>query len=596
MCLKNCSREAAAILEEYSMKNRRKGLLIAGLLIGQIIIFVGAIISSNFYYQTNDDTTIIALASGAYGSPSIYLDNIHVFLSYIFKLLFTYLPVVNWITIFFIIMLFASFFSIDCMAANLMPDSKLSNYLAAFSIIEVCWFLVITYFTFTIVSYVCGIAGLLCWIYSLFLKTNEKKFFISGTILIFVSTLIRAEVLKSLILVLILVLAFWAYKKKKMVQAAFVAVVPLMAMVVMTAAHTAIYNMNDVQKEFWQWGEIRSAAVDSAPVDYETYKDEFQQIGVDENIYQMIYNQYYFDYEAVSKDIFSNLKEMNSATEKYNFNLFEILGELFGIKRGFLYYERFYLILLLGTVIFALINSRHKKLEILLLVLSTLCTTWLFYFIKRPVYRVIMPNYLLAALLILFIILQNAQSEKNSSDSCENKSKVWNYCANLIVCILPIMVVVSFGYFNPEQKLDKVTRHNQERQQIYKYLEANEDKLYLSGNLSVYSIDVCRPVLEFAGQNARWNLIGNWETFSVPYYDLLSHYDIENPDRLALELPDSDTLRIISNQGLGYIEFASFFDNYIEGITNRSVEIVPEEYIATLPDGEWWTFRVVYTD
>ena len=120
-----------------------------------------------------------------------------------------------------------------------------------------------------------------------------------------------------------------------MVQAAFVAVVPLMAMVVMTAAHTAIYNMNDVQKEFWQWGEIRSAAVDSAPVDYETYKDEFQQIGVDENIYQMIYNQYYFDYEAVSKDIFSNLKEMNSATEKYNFNLFEILGELFGIKRGF---------------------------------------------------------------------------------------------------------------------------------------------------------------------------------------------------------------------------------------------------------------------
>ena len=82
----------------------------------------------------------------------------------------------------------------------------------------------------------------------------------------------------------------------------------------------------------------------------------------------------------------------------------------------------------------------------------------------------------------------------------------------------------------------------------------------------------------------------------MPYYDLLSHYDIENPDRLALELPDSDTLRIISNQGLGYIEFASFFDNYIEGITNRSVEIVPEEYIATLPDGEWWTFRVVYTD
>ena len=74
MCLKNCSREAAAILEEYSMKNGRKGLLIAGLLIGQIIIFVGAIISSNFYYQTNDDTTIIALASGAYGSPSIYLD------------------------------------------------------------------------------------------------------------------------------------------------------------------------------------------------------------------------------------------------------------------------------------------------------------------------------------------------------------------------------------------------------------------------------------------------------------------------------------------------------------------------------------------
>lgn len=566
------------------MKKREKLKMIMGLLIAQIVIFAGVILSSNFYYQTNDDTTIIALASGAYGQPSVYLDNIHIFLGYVFKTLFYYLPVINWITIFFIIVLFTSFIIIDYLAVKLCVNFNYFNYLIVFITIEISWFMVITYFTFTIVAYVSGISGILCLIYQFFSDAPKRRGWVIGSVLLLLCTLIRGEVLKSLILVIFPLVIFLGITKKKLLQSILIIAGPLVLMMSMNFVHTALYNMNDIQREFWEWGEIRSAAVDCAPVDYITHEEEFKRIGVDTNIYQMIYNQYYFDYDAVSKEVFSSLKEMNTVKEKYNFDLLNIIKAFFSVEEGILYYEQFYRVLLLVMAVFVLTNSKGKKLETFLIVLSTLFVTWLFYFINRPVYRVIMPNYLLAILVILFIFLRDEEDKKNISLSY------------FIVYLLPLAITISFCYFNTVHKLDKETRHNEERQQIYKYLEANEDKLFLSGNLSVYSIDVCRPIFEFAGQNALWNLVGNWETFSVPYYELLENYDIENPDRLALELPDSDTLRIISNQGLGYIEFAQFFDEYIENITNRTVEIVPEEYIATLPDGEWWTFRVVYTD
>lgn len=571
-------------------------ILFTGLLLGHFLIFAGIIATSNFYYQTNDDTTIIALASGAYGQPSEYLDNLHIFLGYLFKFLFGNFPYINWITLFFIAVIFISFIIIDCILIRLFKDCNVYQYAIIFSIVEICWFMIITYFTFTIVAYICCIAGMSCWVYNYYFHTEKKWSFVGGTLLI-IGTLIRAEVLKSLILVLLPVLLYSGYRRRKLIQTSLLIVIPSILMFFMINTHTFLYGLNETQKKFWEWGEIRSSALDCAPVDYFTHEQQFTSIGVDYNIYQMIYNQYYFDYDAVNKEVFTNLKEINSFTEKYNFDILGIIEMLIGKNIGILHYEQMYRIILLGIIIFALANYKKTRIETVLITFSTLLTTGIFYFINRPVYRVIMPNYLFAFILILIISCSSECSQKKYIDNYHiHRKRRLIILSHLIIYILPFITLISFIYFNPIQKNEKYTRHNIERQQIYKYLEAHDDKLYLSGNLSVYSIDVCRPVLEFAGKNSFWNLLGNWETFSVPYYDLLEHYNIENPDRLVLELPDSDTLRIISNQGLDYINFADFFCNYMKNVLGRPVEIIPEEYIATLPDGEWWTFRVIYAD
>lgn len=559
----------------------------------QIIIFILVFLSSNFYYQTNDDTTMIALASGAYGTPSIYLDNIHVFLSYLFVWLFTYFPVINWITVFFLICLFCSFFSIDILVNRYNESIFSFKYITTLIIVEVCWFISITYFTFTIVAYICGIAGLLNWIYALIEDDRDRKLWIIGAVFICLCTLIRAEVLKSLILIIIPILIYWTIQNKLLVKKCiFIVCITLGTMTFMTFIHTAIYNMNDIQGEFWEWGEIRSAALDCAPVDFESHQDDFQNIGVDENIYKMIYNQYYFDYNAVSKEIFKNLQTMNSTSEKYNFDFLSILKSILNVEDGPLFYEQFYRCILIGVGLFAIIISKNLKKDVILLFLSTLSVTVLFYFLNRPVYRVIMPNYIFSTLIILILLSKDIKNDLPKFFKLNSFQKI----SCTLIFMLPIMTITSYCYFNPVQSLDKATRHNVERQQIYKYLEKNNEKLYLSGNLSVYSIDVCRPIFEFAGKESYWNLVGNWETFSVPYYNLMSNYNVKNPDRLALEIADSETLRIISNQGLDYIEFAKFFTNYIEKITGREVKIVPEDYIATLPDGEWWTFRLEYIE
>lgn len=52
------------------MQDRKKALKIVALFISQLIILLVMIISNQLVYATNDDTTIVSLASGAYGSPT----------------------------------------------------------------------------------------------------------------------------------------------------------------------------------------------------------------------------------------------------------------------------------------------------------------------------------------------------------------------------------------------------------------------------------------------------------------------------------------------------------------------------------------------
>lgn len=571
------------------MMQRKKKVCFAVLVVSQILIWGILFLENYFYYMTNDDTTMVAIASGAYGIASEYVVNLHIILGWILKKLFLMAPIINWMTVLLLCLSFVAFFVIDGLICF---KSKVCNnvwvYILVASIINVSWFMLVSYFTFTVVAYTVGISGCLVLLYSVF---GEKKiginfkWLIAAIILLFLCTLIRAEVIKSLLIVIVPLLILMIFRKR-IIEVVVVVLVPLILMEVMILSNTWICNLNPQQKEFLNWGRIRSVAVDASVIDYVAFEEQFNSVGVDEAVYQMIYNQYYFDYDAIDVDVFSKMSTMRKLSEKYNFNFLDVLQQVIGIEKWDSDYEGICLplmIFILGLIL--LLDIKHWK-EYLLIVIGCLLTHVLFCVINRPVYRVVMPNYVFGYILLIFLGGINIQEKKTSLFA--------HLCVEVLSIILFVSVTYFFVYKNPTHTMDRITRHNEERQQIYKYLEENDDKLYLSGNLSVYSIDVCRPVFEFAGSGGhKWNLIGNWETFSVPYYNLIDNYDIDNPNRLALEAVDSDTIRIISNQGMSYIDFSLFFSHYIEKQIGKRVQIVPDEHIAELPDGDWWTFRVI---
>ena len=80
------------------------------------------------------------------------------------------------------------------------------------------------------------------------------------------------------------------------------------------------------------------------------------------------------------------------------------------------------------------------------------------------------------------------------------------------------------------------------------YLRQHNQALFLSSNPELFSIDLARPILDYPGSaGERWNLIGNWETYSYPYYELMRSYSVSNPESLLLESIDSEHILYITN-------------------------------------------------
>ena len=77
----------------------------------QFGVLVYFIVSGHLMYALNDDTLKVTLAGGGNGTPSEYLgfNTIHILLGKMFKILFSKFPIVNWITVFYLLVESISF-------------------------------------------------------------------------------------------------------------------------------------------------------------------------------------------------------------------------------------------------------------------------------------------------------------------------------------------------------------------------------------------------------------------------------------------------------------------------------------------------------
>lgn len=541
------------------------------LLISQLVILGGMVALDRLVYAINDDPTMVAIASGGYGVPSEYIINIHLLLAYPFKWLFTLVPGFNWVTLLFVLLILAGLGLMDWVFHKTIKDPL--GFFVMAAVLDLICLIVFSYFTFTVVAYLCGITGMVGATALLLKKVPPSKWAWAASIfMLFMATMVRAEVFKSLAIGFMPVM-LWVGLKEKKYRVILLGAICLAAMQLSISTNTLWLNQNPVQKEAYAWGEKRSAALDCAAVPYS------EELGMSEAQYQAIYANFYYVYDAIDSQTVESLIEANVGSNKYNFDPISFLKNHYGHLLAPQNFNNLYAYLFAGTVlVYALFGSRKDRLLLFLLWGAALGCEYVFHVIQRAPYRVVMPGYLFAILLIVLLC------SLDPLPKWLNSRRLTAAGVFLVVCYALLA----------NSRLD-LRNNGRERQQVLAYMEENNEKLFLAGNIQVFDISMADDVWNCSWLSDGWNLMGGWEIYGVPYLQWMEMRGIEDPYNLAREAIDNPDILILTNWGDQYLEQVTWIPDLIREYYGQEVELVKVEDIG--PDayaGNYWTtYRIV---
>lgn len=540
----------------------------AFLAIGQVAILVIMLLSNRIVYATNDDTTMIALASGGYGSPSPYIINMHIALGYGLKFLFTLWPQINWITVFYLTVYVMGVLALDFTFAR--RKRGISFFVAAV-VIDLSFLIVLGYFTFTVLAFWAGIVGFVLLTDSIKFEQGKCRFWMGflGFIMTVLAALIRGEAIKSLLIVYsaVIVIEFVLHKNAKPI---FLAIVAACLMVCSIQSNTWMMNQNPTQKRFYDWGETRSAALDCQAVPYD--EKVFNEKGITQVQYQAIYGAFYYDFDSVNKGVMKTVIELNDPANKYNFDLAGFLKSYFASLTNIYCFDFFYK-LLFGAVLllYIIYGPREMRLFAFLIWLTVLLNEFVFYFINRPLYRVIMPGYLFAT----FLLLVYGDIHKKE-DSLRTEAIL-----ALLTVVLAFTGCIEFTF---SYKDYQPWLYSEQRKAVLEYMYDHTDKIYMAGEPGVFSIGVSDSIWNHPERNGGWNLIGNWETYSVPYLELMKSHGVTDPYHILREAINSEDILLLTRLGDSFPERSQWILDLVYELYGVKVDFRHIEDISKVTD------------
>jgi len=573
----------------FSAALRKRLLLLFG---SQLIILAVFIQQKALIYPLSDDITMIAISGGGYAAPSEYIINMHILIGLFLKGMFSIFPGINWVTVLYLSVYLFAAFCLDMVLAE-KENSKNTEYSIRFFgdlvVADIFFSLFIGYFSFTVAAYAAAISGTACIVQS-FDKNTETQgpFKVCGIVLIIGSVLIRAEVLKTVILVL-LPLSLYELVRHKNIRYFVTEFFLVTIMSISILSNLDILVRNPQEAKFFQWGELRSKALDCSPVPYA--EELFTEKGISYAEYNACYNAFYYIKGAVSEDVLQGLVDLNHKSNKYNMDLIAFIQKHFSYLKNMTAYESLcqwvFAVLFLGNIFLGTEETRRKSI---LIYSGTISTEFVYFFIQRSLYRVVMPTYILGTVLLLL----SARFHQKKLEYIRNKN-VSDKKIYLSGCVLLALTAVILSFNNsPSEK----AAYSQERNKVLEYMKKHEDKLFLAGEPSVFSIGTCESVWNYAGRDGRWNLIGNWEIYSVPSNHLLESYGYYDPENIAYEAVNNDKILFLSARSLEFIKNSGWIIDLYEqyyGIRPRfeKVEDICIDLVNENTYESWASYRLI---
>ena len=573
-------------MEVSIMDNRRWWLRCAAAFASQLAILAILIATGRLVYATNDDTTMVAIASGGYGAPSQYVVFMHMILGYMLKFLFTICNGVNWVTVVFLFSDMLSVLVLDMVFASVKREKM--GFVCTVIVLDVALLIVLAYFSFTVVAYWAGIAGLIGMTYAFMENVDHGHRLLTGIcagIAFVFCMMIRAEAVLSLVIVYASYI-FVSLIFKRNWKPLVIALAAVCCMLVFKGSNAWMNDLNPVQRDYMAWTTARSAVVDYPMIPYD--EADFSEKGITYNQHKAIYYGFFYDFDMVDMESMRALVEQQSS--RYDVDVMGMLEKHFSLWDRVEQWRAFtslYRILFAAVALFYLVFGRKQDYPLLFLTWgSTIAAECVFYFIRRPMYRVVMPGYLLAVILIMLYCGIDTQKERKLHLQGISTQRMTVVMTAVLMCG-SIFTYIQHGDY-------QAWMYSNTERAVLDYMAENDDKVFLACDASLFGVEVSDSIWNHPGKRGIWNLIGGWETYSVPYFELMERQGIQDPNHVLREAIDSDKILLLTRYGDNMPIYCDWVLGLVEDNYHTKVEFEKVEDVSRTDLGSGYLTYSVY--
>lgn len=359
------------------------------------------------------------------------------------------------------------------------------------------------YFSFSVIAYLLSTAAML-------LLFDRK--YITGVLLSLIGLSIRPQIITSLLLLLLPFLVFEVIKGKKKKELFL-----LFSVILLIFASNKVYTLMrpDVQ-EYLTWNTLSTNLRDFPAIDYEKHAKEFQELGVSENDVSASTYWLFAEKEALNNDLLTKIQSVRSFSEKYSFNVLQMVSD---------YFQNIILTTFLFVMIGWFLFFKPKKFYGWLLPLVPFALIGALFVRQRVVERVYIP--IIISFLIFFVYYAPLFYTKRKL-----LEKRGIFLSLQLVGIVASMVWVNSVagelYWFPVIQPSMVPEYHD-------VVENYSDKLIVFGGYgTLVNSQPSLATLRFKPNQLIENTttLGNWQTFSPHYYDLMKRYQAVDPSNL----------------------------------------------------------------
>ena len=408
----------------------------------------------------------------------------------------------------------------------------------------------IKYFSFSVISYLVAAAGIL-------LLFNQSL--VMGIVTVAVGISIRPQIASSLIVLVLPFLIYEILKNKKWKE-----MLILIGIVLSINVSNKVYSMTqpDVQ-EYLKWNELSTNLRDFPEINYENHREEFEKLGISEN--DLLTSTYWLfaEKKVLNNEMLEKIQSVRSITEKYSFNIPQFIND---------YFQNIILVAYLILFVAWLIIFKPKNIWAWLLPVTPFILIGALFVRQRVVERVYLP--LMVSFLMFFLIYAPVFYEKRQWF----KKKVVFLCAQVIL----LMVGYKWLEFMNQEWYWFPTINDSVNVTYHEVVEEHPDQLIIFGgygmlvnsqpSLSTFRIHPNQVV-------SNTTTLGNWQTFSPQYTNLLKRYEIEDTNNLLSSAVNNNIIIFFWYKDSGSMNriITIFKEHYQKNVHFEEIETVNSE-------------------